>query len=89
MSVRDHFVLAYAEHLHSDPTLFEIELEYMGRCGAGRERIATVIGHIPVVPPPVSLIMQDFLYASHTNNPLGRPNGLCQTPPSAQVIRGR
>ncbi|KAG9080263.1 hypothetical protein FRC06_006858, partial [Ceratobasidium sp. 370] len=54
ISLRDHFVLAYAEHLHSDPTLFEIELEYMGRCGVlGRERIAAVIGHIPVVPPPV------------------------------------
>ncbi|CAE6471663.1 unnamed protein product [Rhizoctonia solani] len=53
MSVRDHFVLAYAEHLHSDPTLFEIELEYMGRCGAlGRERISAVICHIPVIPPP-------------------------------------
>ncbi|KAG8706603.1 hypothetical protein FRC09_002328 [Ceratobasidium sp. 395] len=54
ISLRDHFVLAYAEHLHSDPTLFEIELEYMGRCGViGRERIAAVIGHIPVVPSPV------------------------------------
>ncbi|KDN40916.1 hypothetical protein RSAG8_07784, partial [Rhizoctonia solani AG-8 WAC10335] len=54
MSVRDYFVLAYAEHLHSDPTLFEIELEYMGRCGtAGRERISAVICHIPVLPPPV------------------------------------
>lgn len=54
MSIRDHFVLAYAEHLHSDPTLFEIELEYMGRCGTtGRERIAAVIGHISVIPPPV------------------------------------
>ncbi|KAF8693120.1 Nup85 Nucleoporin, partial [Rhizoctonia solani] len=53
MSIRDHFVLSYAEHLHSDPTLFEIELEYMGRCGAiGRERIAAVICHIPVIPPP-------------------------------------
>ncbi|QRV74335.1 nuclear pore complex protein Nup85 [Ceratobasidium sp. AG-Ba] len=53
VSLRDHFVLAYAEHLHSDPTLFEIELEYMGRCGVlGRERIASVIRHIPVVPPP-------------------------------------
>ncbi|CAE7174105.1 unnamed protein product [Rhizoctonia solani] len=53
MSVRDHFVLAYAEHLHSDPTLFEIELEYMGRCGAiGRERISAVICHISVIPHP-------------------------------------
>jgi hypothetical protein len=55
MSIRDHFVLSYAEHLHSDPTLFEIELEYMGRCGTiGRERISAVISHIPVIPPPVS-----------------------------------
>ncbi|KAF8603898.1 hypothetical protein BDV93DRAFT_606578 [Ceratobasidium sp. AG-I] len=54
ISVRDHFVLAYAEHLHSDPSLFEIELEYMGRCGVlGRERIGAVIGHISVVQPPV------------------------------------
>ncbi|CCO29196.1 Nuclear pore complex protein Nup85 AltName: Full=85 kDa nucleoporin [Rhizoctonia solani AG-1 IB] len=53
MSIRDHFVLSYAEHLHSDPTLFEIELEYMGRCGTiGRERISAVISHIPVIPPP-------------------------------------
>ncbi|CUA74624.1 Nuclear pore complex protein Nup85 [Rhizoctonia solani] len=53
VSVRDYFVLAYAEHLHSDPTLFEIELEYLGRCGAvGRERISVVICHIPVLPPP-------------------------------------
>ena len=55
ISIRDHFVLAYAEHLHSDPSLFEIELEYMGRCGVlGRERIGAVIGHISVVQPPVS-----------------------------------
>lgn len=53
VSLRDHFVLAYAEHLHSDPTLFEIELEYMGRCGVlGRERIASVIRHIPLVSSP-------------------------------------
>ncbi|KAH7327689.1 Nup85 nucleoporin-domain-containing protein [Rhizoctonia solani] len=60
MSVRDHFVLAYAEHLHSDPTLFEIELEYMGRCGTvGRERISAVICHIPFIPPAESKASTD------------------------------
>lgn len=47
------FFIAYAEHLYSDPSLFEIGLECMRRCGVlERERIEAVIGRISVVQPP-------------------------------------
>ncbi|PCH44067.1 hypothetical protein WOLCODRAFT_76869 [Wolfiporia cocos MD-104 SS10] len=49
MSVRDHYVLDYAEYLHSDPTLWRITVDYMCTCGdVGAEMADQVLLRVPL-----------------------------------------
>jgi nuclear pore complex protein Nup85 len=39
LSLRDQYILAYAEYLHCDPALWQITVDYMYSCGdIGRQR---------------------------------------------------
>ncbi|KAJ7890556.1 Nup85 nucleoporin-domain-containing protein [Mycena olivaceomarginata] len=49
ISIRDQFVLAYAEYLYSDPALWRITVDYMYSCGdVGKERADEVLIHVPL-----------------------------------------
>ncbi|KAJ7334118.1 Nup85 nucleoporin-domain-containing protein [Mycena albidolilacea] len=49
ISIRDQFVLAYAEYLHSDPALWRITVDYMYSCGdVGKERADEVLIRVPL-----------------------------------------
>ena len=48
-SLRTSLLVEYAEYLYSDPSLWQITLEYLGACGAeGRSLVAEVIKRVPV-----------------------------------------
>ena len=55
-SVRTSLLVEYAEYLCSDPSLWQITLEYLAACGVeGRSLVAEVIKRVPVdvdVPAP-------------------------------------
>ncbi|KAH8991666.1 Nup85 nucleoporin-domain-containing protein [Lactarius akahatsu] len=49
ISVRDQYVLSYADYLHSDPVLWRITVAYMCSCGSiGRERADQVLLRVPI-----------------------------------------
>ncbi|KAJ7793463.1 nucleoporin Nup85-like protein [Mycena olivaceomarginata] len=59
ISIRDQFVLAYAEYLYSDPALWRITVDYMYSCGdVGKERADEVLIR-------VTLRLNDKSSASH------------------------
>ncbi|KAI0057204.1 hypothetical protein BV25DRAFT_1872473 [Artomyces pyxidatus] len=48
LSVRQQYVLAYAQYLHSDPALWRITVDYLCSCGPiGRERADQVLLRVP------------------------------------------
>ena len=48
-SVRDQYILSYADYLHSDPALWRITVAYMCSCGSiGRERADQVLLRVPI-----------------------------------------
>lgn len=48
-SMRTSALVAHAMHLHSDPTLWRITLEYLAACGSeGRSMVAEVLRRTPV-----------------------------------------
>jgi len=49
ISVRDQYILSYADYLHSDPALWRITVAYMCSCGSiGRERADQVLLRVPI-----------------------------------------
>ncbi|KAF8216477.1 Nup85 nucleoporin-domain-containing protein [Mycena galopus ATCC 62051] len=49
ISIRDQYILAYAEYLHSDPALWRITVDYMYSCGdVGKERGDEVLVRVPL-----------------------------------------
>ncbi|TFK17557.1 hypothetical protein FA15DRAFT_675993 [Coprinopsis marcescibilis] len=49
MSLRDFYVLSYAEYLHSDPALWRITVDYMYACGEiGKKRGDEVLLRVPL-----------------------------------------
>lgn len=49
VSIRDQYVLSYADYLHSDPALWRITVAYMCSCGSiGRERADQVLLRVPI-----------------------------------------
>ncbi|KAN0115630.1 Nup85 Nucleoporin domain containing protein [Russula decolorans] len=49
ISVRDQYILSYADYLHSDPALWRITVAYMCSCGGlGRERADQVLLRVPI-----------------------------------------
>ena len=49
ISVRDQYILSYADHLHSDPAVWRITVAYMCSCGTiGRERADQVLLRVPI-----------------------------------------
>jgi nuclear pore complex protein Nup85 len=46
-SMRDHFVLEYADHLESDPGLWRLACDYLGTAGdEGKHRIAAIVERV-------------------------------------------
>jgi hypothetical protein len=55
VSVRDQYLLSYADYLHSDPVLWRITVAYMCSCGPiGRERADQVLLRVPIGFKPVT-----------------------------------
>jgi nuclear pore complex protein Nup85 len=55
ISVRDQYILSYADYLHSDPALWRITVAYMCSCGSiGRERADQVLLRVPISFKPSS-----------------------------------
>ena len=57
LSLRDRYVLSYAEYLHSDPGLWRLTVDYMYSCGdIGKEMADEVLIRVPLelLPPPVA-----------------------------------
>ncbi|TFY65205.1 hypothetical protein EVG20_g5686 [Dentipellis fragilis] len=51
LSLRQHYVLLYAEYLRSDPALWRITVDYMCSCGSiGKERADEVLLRVPSLP---------------------------------------
>ena len=49
ISVRDQYILSYADYLHSDPALWRITVAYMCSCGPmGKERADQVLLRVPI-----------------------------------------
>lgn len=49
MSIRDHYVLAYADYLYSDPGLWRLTVDYLCTCGEiGMERADEVLLRVPL-----------------------------------------
>lgn len=49
ISIRDQYILSYADYLHSDPALWRITVAYMCSCGPiGRERADQVLLRVPI-----------------------------------------
>jgi len=49
ISLRDQYILSYADYLHSDPVLWRITVAYMCSCGPiGRERADQVLLRVPI-----------------------------------------
>jgi hypothetical protein len=49
ISVRDQYILSYADYLHSDPALWRITVAYMCSCGGiGRERADQILLRVPI-----------------------------------------
>jgi nuclear pore complex protein Nup85 len=49
LSIRSIHLLTFAEHLHSDPSLWELTLEYTAACGIeGKERLAELVMRVPI-----------------------------------------
>jgi Nup85 Nucleoporin len=49
ISVRDQYILSYADYLHSDPALWRITVAYMCSCGLiGKERADQVLLRVPI-----------------------------------------
>ncbi|KAH9479690.1 Nuclear pore complex protein Nup85 [Psilocybe cubensis] len=49
ISIRDHYVLSYADHLHSDPALWRVTVDYMYSCGEiGQKRADEVLLRVPL-----------------------------------------
>ncbi|KAJ7043585.1 Nup85 nucleoporin-domain-containing protein [Mycena alexandri] len=66
ISIRDQYILAYAEYLHSDPALWRITVDYMYSCGdVGQERGDEVLIRVP-------LRLNDKNSASHDSGDGGK-----------------
>ena len=49
ISIRDQYILSYADYLHSDPALWRITVAYMCSCGKiGRERADEILLRVPI-----------------------------------------
>ena len=49
ISVRDQYILSYADYLHTDPALWRVAVAYMCSCGhIGRERADQVLLRVPI-----------------------------------------
>ncbi|KDQ19196.1 hypothetical protein BOTBODRAFT_171134 [Botryobasidium botryosum FD-172 SS1] len=49
LSVRSTVLLEYAEHLHTDPSLWELTLEYMGACGNdAKDQMAEILKRVSI-----------------------------------------
>jgi nuclear pore complex protein Nup85 len=49
LSIRSVHLLTYAEHLHSDPSLWELTLEYTAACGMeGKDALAELVMRVPI-----------------------------------------
>lgn len=49
LSIREQYVLAYAEYLHSDPALWRITVDYMCTCGdIGKQMADQVLMRVPL-----------------------------------------
>lgn len=49
ISLRDQYILSYADYLHSDPALWRITVAYLCSCGPiGRERADQVLLRVPI-----------------------------------------
>lgn len=49
ISLRNHYILSYAEYMRSDPTLWRITVEYMCSCGRiGEEMADEVLMRVPL-----------------------------------------
>ncbi|KAF8892121.1 nucleoporin Nup85-like protein [Infundibulicybe gibba] len=49
LSIRDRHILAYAEYLHSDPTLWRITVDYMYSCGVvGKNQADEILLRVPL-----------------------------------------
>ncbi|KAI0294307.1 Nup85 nucleoporin-domain-containing protein [Multifurca ochricompacta] len=49
ISIRDQYILSYADYLHSDPALWRITVAYMCSCGSiGKEQADQVLLRVPV-----------------------------------------
>ncbi|CAK5267637.1 unnamed protein product, partial [Mycena citricolor] len=49
LSLRDHYILSYAEYLHADPALWRITVDYMYTCQhVGKERADHVLVRVPL-----------------------------------------
>lgn len=49
MSLRDFYILSYAEYLCSDPALWRITIDYMYSCDAiGKQRADNILTHVPL-----------------------------------------
>ncbi|KAH9987143.1 nucleoporin Nup85-like protein [Russula compacta] len=53
ISIRDQYILSYADYLYSDPALWRITVAYMCSCGPiGRERADQVLLRVPISLKP-------------------------------------
>lgn len=49
LSIRSTVLMEYAEHLHTDPSLWELTLEYMGACGNdARDQMAEILKRVSI-----------------------------------------
>ena len=49
MTLRDQYILSYAEYLHSDPALWRITVDYMYSCNeVGQRRADEVLLRVPL-----------------------------------------
>lgn len=49
ISVRDQYILSFADYLHSDPVLWRITVAYMCSCGTiGKERADQILLRVPI-----------------------------------------
>lgn len=49
LSLRDEYILSYADYLHSDPDLWRITVDYMYSCGEiGQSRADDILLRIPL-----------------------------------------
>ncbi|KAF9482632.1 hypothetical protein BDN70DRAFT_966723 [Pholiota conissans] len=49
LSTRDHYILSYADYLHSDPALWRITVDYMYSCNAlGQSRADEILLRVPL-----------------------------------------